>query len=63
MLKNHIELFEKKISCGVGVLWKLRHYFTDKTLIMLYRSGVQLFLATRIVCGCCKIMQLEPLMV
>ena len=39
--KTHIENLENKLSCGVGVLWKLRRYLSQKTMTVLYHTLIK----------------------
>ena len=36
--KTHTKNLENKLSCGVGVLWKLRRYLCEKTMTLLYHG-------------------------
>ena len=42
--KKHVHEVSKKISRGIGILSKLRHFVTDDILIQLYYSLVYPFL-------------------
>ena len=39
--KTHLENFENKLSCGVGVQWKLRRFLCGKTMTFLYHALIK----------------------
>ena len=39
--KTHIENLENKLSCEVGVLWKMRRYLCEKTMTLLYHALIK----------------------
>ena len=39
--KIHIKNLENKLSCGVGVLWKLSRYLCEKTMTLLYHALIK----------------------
>ena len=47
--KEQIQQISKKISMGIGVLCKIRHFVDTKTLVQLYHDIILPFLSY----GCC----------
>ena len=44
--KEHIQQLSKKISRGIGVLCKIRHYVNVKILVQLYHAIILPFFRT-----------------
>ena len=38
--KTHIEKLQNKLSCGVGVLWKLCRFLCEETIILLFHASI-----------------------
>ena len=39
--ETHVENLEKKLSCGVGVLLKLRQYSCEREMTLLYHALIK----------------------